>query len=338
MALFVNIDTARGARLRRLLQADNPDQQIFLQDEDHDPAAIRHILTWQVPQDLDRYPGLVTVFSVGAGVDQFLGTTLPEGVRLVRLISPGLTAMMQEYVTMAVLGLHRHLPAYIDQRARQVWQMVDIPPPASHRRVGVMGLGELGRASLAALRPFGFQLSGWARSAHQIDGVDCFHGAEGLDAFLRDLDFLICLLPLTPETEGILNADLFARLPKGAHLVQTGRGRQLVQDDLLAALDSGQIAAAVLDVTDPEPLPAGHSFWTDPRIMLTPHIACITQVEALAPALAEASGLLVIDGVTVAVKLAEALVGAGLRTSKANAYAFPRRKDSPVPVALPTSN
>ena len=287
MTLLINIDAARGRRLRALLADLAPGHRVVLRDEGHDPAEIRHILTWLMPDDLERYPSLATVFSVGAGVDQFLGARLPEGVRLVRLISPGLTAMMQEYVTMAVLALHRHLPAYIDQRARGVWKMVDIPPPARLRRVGVMGLGELGRAALEALRPFGFRLSGWARGPREIAGVDVFHGEDGLTPFLSDLDFLICLLPLTPETEGILNADLFSRLPRGAHLVQTGRGRQLVQDDLLAALESGQIAAAVLDVTNPEPLPEGHPFWSDPRIILTPHIACITQVEALAGPLAD---------------------------------------------------
>lgn len=287
MTLLIDIDAARATRLRGLLAELAPEQKVVLRAEDPDPAAIRHVLTWLLPDDLHRFPGLATVFSVGAGVDQFLGARLPEGVGLVRLISPGLTAMMQEYVAMSVLALHRHLPAYLDQRARQVWKMAGIPPPAPLRRVGVMGLGELGRAALAALRPFGFRLSGWARSPRAIEGVDTFHGPEGLDGFLSDLDFLVCLLPLTPETEGILNAGLFSRLPMGAHLVQTGRGRQLVQDDLLAALDSGRIAAAVLDVTDPEPLPQGHPFWTDPRIILTPHVACITQVEALAGPLAD---------------------------------------------------
>lgn len=285
--LQINMDEARGAKLRQLLAEMCPEQKVVLRAEDPDPAKVRHILTWQVPDDLDRFTNLATVFSVGAGVDQFMGADLPRAVGLVRLISPGLTAMMQEYVTMSVLALHRHLPAYIDQKSRKVWKMVAIPPPASFRRVGVMGLGELGSGALDALRPFGFQLSGWARRPRMIEGVSTFHGPDGLNPFLADLDFLVCLLPLTADTEGILNAALFSRLPKGAHLIQTGRGRQLVQDDLLAALDTGQIAAAVLDVTDPEPLPQDHPFWTDPRIILTPHIACITQVEALAGPLAE---------------------------------------------------
>jgi glyoxylate/hydroxypyruvate reductase A len=285
--LLINMDEARGIKLRQLLAEWCPEQKVVLRSEDSDPAEVRHILTWVVPDNLDRFTNLATVFSVGAGVDQFMGAELPKDVGLVRLISPGLTAMMQEYVTMSVLALHRHLPAYIDQKSRKAWKMAEIPPPASFRRVGVMGLGELGSGALNALRPFGFQLSGWARRPRTIEGVSTFHGTDGLNAFLADLDFLVCLLPLTADTEGLLNADLFSRLPKGAHLIQAGRGRQLVHDDLRAALDSGQIAVAVLDVTDPEPLPQDHPFWTDPRIILTPHIACITQVEALAGPLAE---------------------------------------------------
>lgn len=286
MTLLANIDTQRGTKLRDILASVLPDQKVVLADEAYDPAQIRHLLTWKIPDNLAQMTALRAVFSVGAGVDQFTGIRLPDGAKLVRLVAPGLVAMMREYVTMAVLGLHRDLPAYNAQQQAQVWKMASVPPPASDRRVGVMGLGELGKGALAALQPFGFPLAGWARSAHEIDGVECFHGAPMLDDFLARTDILVCLLPLTPQTEGILNARLFAKLPRGTALVQTGRGRHLNQTDLIAALDEGQISAAVLDVTDPEPLPQGHPFWTDPRIILTPHIACITQVETLAPAIA----------------------------------------------------
>jgi len=149
-----------------------------------------------------------------------------------------------------------------------------------------MGLGELGCGALRALAPFGFALSGWARGKHVIDGVRTFYGADGLRPFLAQCDILICLLPLTPATAGILDRGLFATLPQGAALIHVGRGQQLDHAALTEALDSGQLRAAILDVTEPEPLPQGHLFWSDPRILLTPHIACVTRIESCMPALA----------------------------------------------------
>lgn len=286
MTCFVNIDAERGSLLRKHLAEVVPQLPVVLQGESLDPGAVRYLITWTLPEDLARFTGLEVIFSVGAGVDQFLEAGMPDGVQLVRLIDPGLTAMMQEYVAMAVLGLHRDLPDYLSQQRAEVWERVSVPPPAPERGVGVMGLGVLGQAVLQALAPFGFALSGWARSSREIEGVRCFHGADGLEEFLARSDILVCLLPLTPETEGVLNADLFACLPSEAALVHVGRGRQLDHPALLTALDSGKMRAAVLDVTEPEPLPKGHPFWSHPKVILTPHIACITRIEALGPAVA----------------------------------------------------
>jgi glyoxylate/hydroxypyruvate reductase A len=178
-----------------------------------------------------------------------------------------------------VLTVHRDLFDYGVQQRQQVWRELPLTP-ASHRRVGVLGLGVLGTAVLERLRLFGFACAGWSRSAREIEGVDCYAGEGALDAFLARTDILICLLPLTPATRGLLDAALFAKLPRGASLIQTGRGPHLNQQDLLAALDSGQLQNAILDVTDPEPLPAGHPLWTHPRVRITPHIASATRPES----------------------------------------------------------
>jgi glyoxylate/hydroxypyruvate reductase A len=197
------------------------------------------------------------------------------------MVEPGIIGGMVEYVGWAVLGLHRDMPQYRRQQQRGDWKTIPVMP-ASGRRVGVLGLGELGRAVLASLRAFGFDCAGWSRSRHAIAGVQCHAGPDELPAFLARTEILVCLLPLTSETRGILNARLFSQLPYGARLVHAGRGQHLVAEDLLVALARGQIAEAVLDVTDPEPLPRLHPFWQHPNITLTPHIASMTQPETAA--------------------------------------------------------
>jgi glyoxylate/hydroxypyruvate reductase A len=191
------------------------------------------------------------------------------------MIEPLLIKGMAEYITLATLALHRNLIHYIAAQRERRWEQQNVLV-APERRVGVMGLGAMGQAAVDALRPFGFQLAGWARLARSIDGIQCFAGTESLNSFLEQSDILVCLLPLTPQTRGILCRRTFDRLPRGACLINAARGAHLVEQDLLDALADGRLSAAILDVFAEEPPAQDHPFWDDPRILMTPHIASQT--------------------------------------------------------------
>lgn len=280
MTLLFKVDDERGAAWKALFAEHAPDIEVRLWPDIGDPAQVRYFSAWQPPQDLHaRFPHLQVVFATSAGVDQFDLSQLPEQVALVRMLDPGIVSGIVEYAAFAVLGLHRQMPLYLEQQRRAVWQ----PQPlraAKKRRVGVMGLGNLGQAVLEALRPFGFELSGWSRSAKALDGIEVYEGAQQLPAFLGQCDILICLLPLTADTAGILDARTFAALPTGAALINLGRGGHLVEADLLAALACGQLEQAIVDVLNDEPPAHDHPFWQHPRIWLTPHIGAMTDPDS----------------------------------------------------------
>jgi glyoxylate/hydroxypyruvate reductase A len=253
-----------------------------------DPAAIEAALVWRPPLGLlASLPNLRLIVSLGAGVDHiFADPLLPPGVPIVRLVDPYMTVAMSEYVQLQVLRLHRQDVTYLLQQRHGTWRALP-QPNAAERRVGVLGLGVLGGDAALKLSVLGFEVMGWSRSEKKLPGIRCFHGADGLAALLARAEILVCLLPLTPGTERILGAQLFSRLPRGAAIVNCARGQHLVEADLLAALASGQLAAAVLDVFGDEPLPQDHPFWRHERIILTPHVAAATHAPTAALAVAD---------------------------------------------------
>ena len=280
MALLYKADPVRGEQWKRLFAEHAPDIEWRAWPDIGDPKDIHYLAAWQAPDDLETLlPNLQVLFALSAGVDQLDLDRLPTNLPVVRLLDPGITRGMCEYASFAVLSLHRDMLRYRQQQMARCWQ-AHLLQPAAKRRVGVMGLGTQAQQILATLQTFSFTLSGWARSEHSIAGVECFAGAEQLPAFLGECDIVLCVLPLTEQTKGILNRQLFQHLPIGAALVNMGRGGHLIEEDLLEALASGQLSAAVLDVLAQEPAAPDHPFWHHPQILLTPHIAAMTQPES----------------------------------------------------------
>lgn len=233
-------------------------------------------IVWAPPQAfIDQQAGLKALFNLGAGVDALLRLSLPPGLQVVRLDDAGMAVQMAEFVCHALIRHFRELDAYERDVAAGTWSYRK-PHDRADFPVGVMGLGVLGERVAQAVRQFEFPVRGWSRSAKSVPGVECFAGEGQLDAFLAGTRVLVCLLPLTSETEGILNRRTLSSLLPGAFLINVARGAHLVEDDLLALLDSGHMAGAALDVFRTEPLPAGHPFWKHPRITVTPHTSART--------------------------------------------------------------
>ncbi len=258
-----------------------PDLEIRVWPDYGDAEDIEYALLWgSLAAEMGRFPSLRAVLSFGAGVDHILNTPgRPQHVPVVRLVDPAFQAGMAEYVLYNVLRFHRQFDVYEDQQRRGLWVDHAQRTPAS-RRIGIMGMGILGSACAASLVALGFDVAGWSRSPKSIAGVSGFHGKDELTPFLARSEILVCLLPLTAETEEILDRDAFAALPPGGYLINAGRGRHVVDADLLAALDSGQLGGAALDVFRTEPLPKDHVFWTHPKISITPHIAALVNEES----------------------------------------------------------
>ena len=235
-----------------------------------------HAVVWVPPQQfLDEQAGLKGIFNIGAGVDALMKLSLPAGAKVVRIDDGGMAVQMAEYVSHAVIRHFRELDTYEAAGAKGDW-MYRKPRERAEFPVGIMGLGVLGERVAQALLHFEFPVRGWSRSPKSIAGVRCYAGAGQLDAFLADSRFLVCLLPLTPDTEGIINREMLAKLQPGGYVINVARGGHVVDADLLAMLDSGHLAGATLDVFRNEPLPAGHPLASHPKVVATPHISART--------------------------------------------------------------
>jgi len=288
MTLLFKSDLERYDTWVPALHKHLPGREIRLWPEVGDKADIEYALVWQPPRGfLASLPKLKAIFSVGAGIDHITADDQrPRHLPVIRMVEDGLTAGMTEFVVMQVLYHHRNMLRYREQAAQGLWREISAVA-AWDRRVSILGLGVLGRDAAEKLASLRFDVAGWSRTPKQVPGVACYHGDEGLEAILARSDILVCLLPLTPATKGILNSELFAKLPRGACLINVGRGGQQVEADILAALDSGQLAEVTLDVFEQEPLPPESPLWTHPKVVATPHIASMTVPDTAARAVAE---------------------------------------------------
>jgi len=256
------------------LERGLPEVEVRAAPEFGDRAEIDYALVWKPePGMLASLPNLKVIFSIGAGADHILADPeRPPQLPVVRMIDGYLRDMMSEYALLAVLYFHRFMPAYRREQAAEVWHR-RWPHYTPETGIGLLGLGAIGQDIAEKLTRLGFPVHGWSRTPHQISRITCHHGAGGLDEMLPHCRYLVCVLPLTEATRGIINARTLARLPVGAVVVNLGRGGHVVDEDLLAALDSGHLEGAFLDVFNAEPLPRGHPYWRHPKVVMTPHIA-----------------------------------------------------------------
>ena len=262
---------------QRALNEKRPGLEVQVHPEVKNKEEIEFALAWSHPAGaFKEYPNLKCVASMGAGVDHILiDPDLPETITITKLEDPNLTRDMGAFVVALVMNHVRGLFDYKESKQKHLWkrQRYQIPEETT---IGIMGLGVLGSYAAAQLLKLDFNVIGWARSGKNLAGVEVFAGAEELDAFLAKSAILVCLLPLTPETEDILNKDTLQKLPENAYVINVARGKHIVDQDLIELIDKGHLAGASLDVFREEPLPEDHAFWHHPKINITPHIASIT--------------------------------------------------------------
>lgn len=276
------------ADFKDALTAEAPELEITVGSVKDQPERVEFMLSWAPRADeIAKYPNLRFICSGGAGVDGILRVpNLPPGLPIVRLVDKILTQRMTHYVVHAVLHHYRRTNHYVAAQARADWAPTE-PHSIETSRIGILGLGALGGDAAEKLLALEFSVAGWTRRPKTHPGVTCHHGRDGLDAFLAGTDILICLLPLTPDTRGLVDTKLLGQLPRGAYLINPARGGLVDDDAVMAALESGQLSGAALDVFNEEPLPPNHPYWSHRSVMITPHMASRTHARSAVPQLVE---------------------------------------------------
>ena len=250
-----------------------PEHKIVRADSVIGSPEVSYAVVWNPPAGMIAgWSNLKATISIGAGIDHVLADpNYPSGVPILKTIGPDMIQRMREFVALQVLLAHREIPSFAAAQSRSEWQQI-VTPTAQNRTVGILGMGLFGKACATTLVALGFNVRGWSRSGTTVEGVAPFSGRE-LDKFLEGSEILVCLMPLTDETKWILNRSLFEKLPRGARVINLGRGQHVVEQDLLNALETGHLSHAALDVFEVEPLPKEHPYWTHPKISITPHVA-----------------------------------------------------------------
>ena len=288
MAILILRNDTKSRQWKEALMAVAPDIPVYTGEESYPGEEIRMAAVWKHPEgSLGALPGLKGIHSLGAGVDFiFEDPGLPADLPIIRVVDPYLGSDMAEFVLAQVMSSLKGLMAYKADQLNNRWE------PRPYKRIneiniGIMGLGTLGREAGLLLQKAGFRVSGWTRSQHPGEEIPLYTGKKGLKAFLNQSHVLICLLPLTGETRGILGKECFDELPRGAYLINVARGPLVNDAELIAALDSGHLSGASLDVFHQEPLPKAHPFWGHPGVHITPHIASVSDPASVAPQIIE---------------------------------------------------
>ncbi len=281
MKCVIKVGEARAKWWKSHMKSLLPEIEFFLHNEPFDKQLIDLAIVWK-PENgwLKSLSNLKCIISMGSGIDHILSDPeLPKDLPIIKTTADDLKIRMREYVILHTLKHHRNLNEVIKARNNKEWKQI-IEPPANKRTVGVMGLGNLGLDCARALKSLDFMVNGWSKSEKEIEGINIFTGINQITDFIKDVEILICMLPLTSETRGILNFKLFEKMKKNSCLINVARGEHLVEEDLIKAIEKSIVKEATLDVFHSEPLPENHIFWQNPKIFITPHIASLLDPEA----------------------------------------------------------